>query len=139
MKEEEFGPIEQEITKEETPVKTKETSKSSPKIEMAKLLQVLTSLALHLKRPKIITLAILIGVGFLAWLALNLQSLKQQETAVEPSLTANQASPIPSTDPNLANIAQRVETYGKKIDTLDNFKKKLTKPIVDLEIDFGEE
>lgn len=139
MKEEEFGPIEQEIVKEENPQEAAEPSKPVPKKEPAQISKVATNIFKGLKRPKIVTLVILLGLGVLVFLSLNLLMVKQQEREQEPGLPQTQISPSPSTDPSLANIAQRVETYGKKIDTLDNFKKKLAKPIVDLEIDFEEE
>ena len=140
MKEEEFGPIEQEITKEEIPQKTAGAGpKSPPKINFAKILQVALNILKGFKRPKIVTLIILVGIGVLVFLVLSLLTVKEEREVTKPQFQETKTPPSPTSDASVANIAQRVETYGKKVAALDNFKKKLTKPIVDLEIDFEEE
>lgn len=140
MKEEEFGPIEQEITKEEIPQKSAgEKPKTLPKIQIAKVKASSLSILNGLKRPKIITLIILFGIGLLVYLGLTLMTTRQEEEETKLSTAETPAVPSATPDATLANIAQRVEAYGQKIDSLDNFKKKLAKPIVDLEISFEEE
>ena len=134
MKAEEFGPIEQDITKEE-----KQTSevKTSPN-RFPKLLTNIKSLALSIKKPKAITLVILALAIFVVYLALNLLEQKQQEDRTVPKVEQTQPSPQASQDPLLVNISQRIDNYSKKIDSLDTYKKKLIKPIVDLAISFEE-
>lgn len=135
MKEEEFGPIEQDIIKEEP--QTPETKTPFPS-RFPELLAKIPNLRLSVKKPKAITLIILVLAIFLIYLALNLLGQKQQENNALPQVEQTQQSPPPSQDPSLANITQKVEAYGKKVDSLDTYKKRLTKPIVDLEINFKE-
>lgn len=133
MKEEEFGPIEQDITKEEQAVSGVKTPIPS---RIPKLLSKIKGLIFSIKKPRVITVIILTLAIFVIYLSLELIGQKQQEEAISTKVREDQPSPETSQDPTLANIAQRVESYSKKIDALDSYKKRLTKPIVDLEIMF---
>lgn len=91
------------------------------------------------KKPKFITLGILLIVLVVIVLALNLMSQKEEsEEVTAPPQTISQ-SPSPSTDPSLTNINQRIEAYNKKLDNMQDFRKTLSYPIVDLDISFEKE
>lgn len=134
--EEEFGPIEQEIIKEETQKSAGERSKFLPKIQTAKVKASILNILRGVRRPKIITLIILFGIGLLVYLGLTLMTTRQEKEETKPSTQETPTVPSATSDASLTNIAQKVEAYGQKIDSLDNFQKKLAKPIVDLAIDF---
>lgn len=106
------------------------------KIEAIKKIKQIAQFA---KKPKFIALGILLFVLVVVILALNLMSQKEvEEEAAAPPQTISQ-SPSPSTDPSLTNINQRIEAYNKKLDNMQDFRKTLSYPIVDLEISFEEE
>lgn len=132
-RDEDFGPIEQEITKEEP--KEAKVDNAKPK-SLPKIFSNIPKLALFFKKPKIATIAILVLSIVVIYFALSLIGQKPQEENTIPNAAQTLPSPETSEAPSLNNIAQRVDTYSKKIDALENYAKSLTKPIVDLEIDF---
>lgn len=135
MREEEFGPIEQDIIKEEMPAASAKTPSAS---KIPAVLSKIPKIIFQVKKPKIITLAILVLAIFVIYLSLNLLSQKQKEGSLLPKVQETQPSPETSQDPSLAGIAKKVESYSLKIDALESYKKRLIKPIVDLEIIFKE-
>ena len=132
--------MEQEIVKEEniTPQEN-ETAKNPPKLNVQpkKILERLKIIALHLKRPKLITIIILFSTLVVIAIALNLLSKKNQEEILSPpAIQTNSPSPQASGDISTQNITQRVKTYNSKLESLDNYQQKLQRPIVDLDISF---
>lgn len=121
--------IEQNINENSNPEEDK-------KLQVPNLAKIKTLLA-TVKKPKLITLGILLITAIVVLLALNLVSTKKEEevptTRVE---TLTSPNPSPSADPSLENIAQRVKAYNDKLDKLEKYQKKLIYPIVDLEISF---
>lgn len=135
MKEEEFGPIEQEIIKEEAPETNPKTSSAN---KVSQIISRISKVIFLFKKPKIITLLILVLSIIVIYFALTLLGQKQKEGSLLPKIQETQPSPETSQDPTLAGIAQKVQNYSKKIDNLESYRKKLMKPIVDLEINFKE-
>ena len=119
-----------------------ESSENSPKPLIKKpnpteLLIKLKSFLTRLKKPRVFTLAILFLTIILISIALNLLSRKNKEDVIPPpDFQSSAPSPNTSQEPSTENIAQRVEIYNKKLNTLKNFNEDLPKPIVDLDISF---
>lgn len=117
---------------------TKENSgpEGGKKLQVPSLAKIKTLMA-NIKNPKLITLGILLITAIVVLLALNLVSTKKEE---EPSTvrveTLTSPKPSSSGDPSLENITQRVKAYNDKLDKLEKYQKKLTYPIVDLDISF---
>lgn len=101
----------------------------------AKLSAVKSALS-NIKKPKFVTLGILLATAIVVILAMNLVSLEEKEQPPTVSQEISSPSPTPSADTSLENIAQRVKTYSDKLDSLEQYQKKLIYPIVDLDISF---
>lgn len=131
--------IERDIVEEqktqEAPKSAEEKSQSAPAGLFSKAKSVLKGL----RKPKFITLAILLITLAVSLLALNLMSKKEEVVESFPQAQVNSPSPQGSADPTVENIAQKVKTYNEKLDNLDNYQKKLSYPIVNLDISFEKE
>ena len=90
----------------------------------------------HFKKPKFITIVILAGVIFVIYLGLSLLSTNTTQPPQSQTQVLVSPSPQASGDPTASTISQKVNSYIQKIDDLDNFQKKLRRPIVNLAITF---
>ena len=89
------------------------------------------------KKPKIVSLIILLLTLVVISLALTLMdNKKKEEKPPEIPLEITSPTPSPSTDPSLETINKRVTLYNQKLDELEDYRKKLNYPIVDLDISF---
>ena len=88
----------------------------------------LSQAILQLKKPKILTLGILLLTIAIAVLALNLLAKRNRENPFLP--------PATSLDPELQSVAEKISRYNAKLDNFKDFRKELIYPIVDLDIKF---
>lgn len=122
-------PMEQEIVKEENLNNQENTPKNPPKVNIQP--------KKVLDHQKLITIIILFSTIVVITIGLNSLSKKnQEEISSQPLSQTNSPQPAAPADTNSQNIAQRVKTYNSKLESLDNYRKKLQRPIVDLEISF---
>ena len=105
------------------------------KLLLLKLATVKSALK-NIKKPKFITLGILIITAAVVILAMNLASQEEKEETPTTQAQIASPSPSPSGDSSLENIAQRVKAYTDRLDNLQEYQKKIIYPIVDLEINF---
>ena len=88
-------------------------------------------------KPKIITLVVLFMIILAVYFALLLLSSSKPEDDLSAiSTKTTSSSPKPSVDPQTAALLNKVETYNKKLDTLNNYPKKLAPPLIELDISF---
>jgi len=95
----------------------------------------LSQAILQLKKPKILTLGILLLTIAIAVLALNLLAKRNRENPFLPAQNPFQ-SPATSLDPELQSVAEKISRYNAKLDNFKDFRKELIYPIVDLDIKF---
>ena len=133
MNQDNISPMEEEIASEEV------TNEENQKRPEPKSKAGIPKMRLHftLTKPKIITLVILFMIILATYFALLLLSANKPEENLS-SIPTNTTtySPKPLVDPETAALINKVETYNKKLDTLNNYPKKLAPPSVQLDISF---
>ena len=132
MNSESTGPMEQEIINEENIPEPVNQKNEGPKLKLPKI-----KINLTLKKPRLITLAILFGLIVVIYLGLILLSSKDQnEIVTAPPLVTTTTSPKSSINPQFADLSKKIESYNNKLDNLDDYQKKLALPQVQLDISF---
>lgn len=132
MSQDDIKPMEEEISSEEIAAEASQQQEHKSEIRLPKI-----KLHFTFTKPKIITLVILFMIILATYFALLLLSSNKpkDELTIIPTNTTSY-SPKPSVDPQTADLINKVETYNKKLDTLDNYQKKLAPPSVQLDISF---
>lgn len=131
--------MEEEIIEEGNPQEKKQGPASKiklPKIKVRSLAPKVKNFILNFKRPKLITLITLFTTLVLISLALNLLIQKTQTQNAQQQASQQISSPKATAEETNSSISQRVKSYEDELDHLDNYQKKLAKPIVDLDISF---
>jgi len=132
MNSESTGPMEQEIINEENIPEPVNQKNEGPKLKLPKI-----KINLTLKKPRLITLAILFGLIVVIYLGLILLSSKDQnEIVTAPPLVTTTTSPKSSINPQFADLSKKIETYINKLDNFRDYQKKLAAPQVQLDISF---
>ena len=132
MNSESSGPMEQEIITEENLPNEEIEKKKDRKIKLPKI-----KIHLTFKKPRLITLVILVGLIVVIYLGLILLSSKDQnEIVTAPPLVTTTTSPKSSINPQFADLSKKIETYINKLDNFRDYQKKLAAPQVQLDISF---
>jgi|SRR3972149_9910968 len=133
MNQDNISPMEEEITSEEITVEeNQQPQEPKSKVRIPKM-----KLHFTVTKPKIITLVILFMIILSVYFALLLLALNNPkgDLAIIPTNTTSY-SPKPSVDPQTATLINKVKTYNKNLDTLNNYPKKLAPPSAQLDISF---
>ncbi len=86
------------------------------------------------KKPKVITIFILVFTVFIVALALSVMSKGQnQDIANTPTIVPKAVQPSPQ---NGSELSKQVQNFNNELDNIQNFPSKLKYPIVDLDISF---
>ena len=132
-----FREMEQEIEKEEAQQDENASLSKMPGSLPKNTYQKIKNTVLAIKKPKIITLIILLLTILTIYAAMSLISKKQPDQLVQMT-TSEVSAPSPKSvvNPAIESLNKNLENYSKKLNSLTNFDEKLNEPIVDLEISF---
>lgn len=115
---------------------TAQTSKEEGQKPVSVYIDKIKQILLGLKKPKFITLGILLATALVIILTLSLMSSKNENVSSPTEFPTLSPIPSPSQEPSLENIAQRVKNYNDQLESRQTYQNRLPYPIVDLDINF---
>lgn len=141
MNKNDLGPIEEDILIEDIAEDEQESQTSKkglkvPKLDPVKLLLSIPNYLLTSPKRKFTTLMLILGIIIVIYAGLLLLSTKPPAQTQQDQKILESPKTQTEEEKTLSELNQKIQEYSTRLDNLDNYRKKLSQPIVNLEIRF---